>query len=256
MKNIVQAFLVLVIMAINVSAGQEKMGPGKWINKAEIKLAEIDNYTSFFHKQERVRGKLKEEEVVFLKFKKPFKIYMKWVKDPGKGREVLYVEGWNHNRIKVHEVWMKTNVTLDLDPKGFLAMRGSRHSITESGLENLLMVFGRDLCGSIQSGEFTYRELGEEMAYGRPSMKVEYLFPKDKAKSYYCYRAIIHIDTETKIPIRVKIYDWEGLLIEDYGYENLRLNAGLTDADFAMENPAYHFSSSSTKAPPFKALQE
>jgi hypothetical protein len=39
------------------------------------------------------------------------------------------------------------------------------------------------------------------------------------------------------------------LLIEDYGYEGLKLNAGLTDADFAMENPEYHFSSSGTKAP-------
>jgi hypothetical protein len=256
MINIVQAFFISAIMAMNVSASQEKIVPIRWINEAEMKVAQIDNYSSFFHKQERVKGKLKEEEVVFLKFKKPFKIYMKWVKDPGKDREVLYVEGWNHNKIKVHEVWMKTNFTLDLDAKGFLAMRGSRHSITESGLENLLRVLGRDLCGGIQSGEFTYRELGEEVVYGCQSMKVEYLFPKDKTKGYYCCRAIINIDTETKIPIRVRIYDWEGLLVEDYGYEGLKLNAGLTDADFAMENPEYHFSSSGTKAPAFKTLQE
>jgi hypothetical protein len=256
MINIVQAFFISAIMAMDVNASQERIVPAGWINEAEMKVAQIDNYTSFFHKQERVKGKLKEEEVVFLKFKKPFKIYMKWVKDPGKGREVLYVEGWNRNKIKVHEVWMKTNFTLDLDATGFLAMRGSRHSITESGLENLLRVLGRDLCGGIQSGGSTYRELGEEMVYGRPSMKVEYLFPKDKTKGYYCYRAVINIDIETKIPIRVRIYDWEGLLVEDYGYEGLKLNAGLTDADFAMENPEYHFSSAGTKAPAFKTLQE
>jgi hypothetical protein len=256
MINIVQAFFISAIMAINISASQERIVPVKWINEAEMKVAQIDNYTSFFHKQERVKGKLKEEEVVFLKFKKPFKIYMKWVKDPGKDREVLYVEGWNHNKIKVHEVWMKRNFTLDLNAKGFLAMRGSRHSITESGLENLLRVLGKDVCGSIQSGGSTYRELGQEVVYGCQSMKVEYLFPKDKTKGYYCCRAIINIDTETKIPIRVRIYDWEGLLVEDYGYEGLKLNAGLTDADFAMENPEYHFSSSGTKAPAFKTLQE
>jgi len=81
-------------------------------------------------------------------------------------REVPYVEGWNHNKIKVHEVWMKTGFTLDLDAKGFFAMRGSRHSITESGSENFLRVLGRDLYGGIQFGEFTCRELGEEMVYG------------------------------------------------------------------------------------------
>ena len=255
MKHNVQAFFIFAIMAMNVSASREKVVPTGWIYEAEMKLAQIDSYTSLFHKQERIKGKLKEEEVVFLKFKKPFKIYMKWIKDPGKGREALYVEGWNRNRIKVHDVWMKTNVTLDLDTKGFLAMRDSRHSITESGLENLLRVLGRELCGGLQSGEFTYRELGEEMVYGCRSMKVEYFFPRDKTKGYYCYQATINIDAETKIPIRVRIYDWEGLLIEDYGYEGLKLNAGLTDADFTMENPEYHFSSSSRKAPSFETLQ-
>jgi hypothetical protein len=169
---------------------------------------------------------------------------------------VLYVEGWNYNKIKVYEVWTKTGFTLDLNAKGFFAVRGSRHSITESGLEHFLRVLGSDLHGGIQLGEFTCRELGEEMVYGCQSQKVEYLFPKDETKGYYCYRAIINIDIGTKIPTRVRIYAWEGVLVEDYGYESLKLNAGLTDADFAMENPEYSFSSSSTKAPLFKTLQE
>jgi hypothetical protein len=95
---------------------------------------------------------------------------------------------------------MKTGFTLDLDAKGFLAMRGSRYSITESGLENFLRVLGRDLYGGIQFGEVTCRELGEEMVYGCQSKKVEYLFRKDKTKGYYCYRAVINIDIGTKIP--------------------------------------------------------
>lgn len=205
MRSGVEVFFILAIMAVNVSASQEKVVPTKWINEAEMKLAQIDSYTSFSHKQERIKGKLKEEEVLFLKFKKPFKIYMEWVKDPGKGREVLYVGGWNHNRIKVHDVWMKTNFTLDLDANSFFAMRSNRHSITESGLENLLRVLGRDLCGRIQSSEFTCRELGDEMVYGCRSIKFEYLFPRDRTRGYYCYRALVNIDPETKVPIRVRI---------------------------------------------------
>ena len=39
--------------------------------------------------------------------------------------------------------------------------------------------------------------------------------PKEKAKGYYCYRAIINFDTKTKMPIRVRIYDWDESLVEE-----------------------------------------
>lgn len=247
MKEILRVISVLVIMAVNVSAGQDKMPPERWILEAETILAKIDSYTSIFHKQERVKGRLKAEEVVFLKFKKPFKVYMRWLKDPGKGREVVYAEGWNQNRIKVHEAWMKADFSLNLDPQGAIAMGGSRHPITDSGLEKFLRLLGRNLRKGIPSGEIMYRELGEEIVYGSKSWKIEYLFPRERTKGYYCYRAVINIDTESKLPIKASIYDWDGLLIEDYEYENLKLNAGLTDADFNPKNPEYRFSLSSIK---------
>ncbi len=64
---------------------------------------------------------------------------------------------------------------------------------------------------------------------------------------YYCYRAVINLDMESKIPIKVRIYDWDGLLVEDYGYENLKLDAALTDTDFNPNNPEYRFSSSNSR---------
>jgi hypothetical protein len=36
-------------------------------------------------------------------------------------------------------------------------------------------------------------------------------------------------------------FDWEDRLIEGYGYEDLTLDAGLTDADFDPRNPKYEF---------------
>ena len=104
MKYILQIISLLVaapIIAMAASAGQERIVTLGWVIEAEASLLKIDNYTAVFHKQERVKGDLRDEEIVFFKFKKPFKIYMKWIKDPGKGREVLYADGWNQNRMKV-----------------------------------------------------------------------------------------------------------------------------------------------------------
>jgi negative regulator of sigma E activity len=55
------------------------------------------------------------------------------------------------------------------------------------------------------------------------------------------YRFVINQDIESKILIRIRVYDRDDQLIENYGYENLDLDARLTDADFDPENPEYHF---------------
>jgi outer membrane lipoprotein-sorting protein len=247
MRRALQVVSVFVLIVTNVNTGQSNAASEKWISEAEATLARTDSYTAIFHKQERVRGTLKAEEVVFLKFGKPFKVYMKWVTDPGKGREVLYTEGWNRNQIKVRESWMRTGSSFNIRPDGAIAMAGSRHPITDSGLERFLSLLERDVRKGILSGDIRSLELGEETVYGSKSRTMEYLFPKKRARGYYCYRAVINLDLESKVPIRARIYDWEGLLVEDYGYENLKLNAGLMDLDFDPRNPEYRFSRPGTK---------
>jgi len=83
--------------------------------------------------------------------------------------------------------------------------------------------------------------MGAEVLYGRQTQRVEILSPRKSARDYYCYRATLNLDFEKKVPIKVQIYDWGNNLIEDYGYEDLRLNAGLSDADFSPKNPEYRF---------------
>jgi outer membrane lipoprotein-sorting protein len=49
------------------------------------------------------------------------------------------------------------------------------------------------------------------------------------------------VDREYQLPVYAEIFDWYGQLIERYGYLDVRLNPGLTDADFDPKNPAYGF---------------
>ncbi len=218
------------------SHGKEAVCLESWLRQAENLLHQAESYTALFHKQERIKDFLKAKETVSLRFKKPFKVHMTWVDGPGKGREIFYVEGWNKNRILVREPGAWGIITLNLNPLGPLAMQGSRHPITEAGLEYLIKLFGENFRRGWGFGELEYRMVREESLYGRKTILIEVQFPKEPRSHYYCYRSLLNFDIETKIPIRVQVFDWENRLIGDYGYENLRINAGLSDADFEPQN--------------------
>lgn len=236
---LVVCFLFFVVCS--PSRGQEKDGLEDWLRQAEVSLDRTESYAAVFHKQERVKGWLKTKETVYLKFKKPFKVYMKWIEDPGKGREVLYVDGWNNNRILLRDPGFMGVMIMNLRPQGPIAMKGSRHPITEVGLEHLVQMVGDNVRRGLRSGELEYGRSAEGTVYGRRIQSLELIFPRNPRKGYYCYRSVISLDIEKKVPIRVQIFDWEDKLIEDYGYENLTLNTGLTDADFDSRNPKYKF---------------
>ena len=212
----------------------------KWLRETEQALTNVDHYTALFHRVEFVDGKLIPEEVVFLKFKRPFKLYMRWVK-PSKGQESLYIQGANDNRIRAHGSGIIGLVTVNLDPTSTQAMQKSRHPITEAGLHNLVRTIASNVQKALQSGELVSRDHGEKTVYGRRTRELEGVLSKDKSKGYYCYRCVVNVDLETRMPIRAQIFDENERLVECYGFEKLTLNPGLTDKDFDPENPEYQF---------------
>ena len=58
---------------------------------------------------------------------------------------------------------------------------------------------------------------------------------------YYAGRIVLWIDKELKLPLQIDIYDHEGSLYEHYEHHDLKVNVGLTPADFDPKNPAYGF---------------
>ena len=58
---------------------------------------------------------------------------------------------------------------------------------------------------------------------------------------FYSGRLTVWIDEELHMPIQVDIYDHEGRLYEHYEHHDLKINVGLTGADFDPKNPAYKF---------------
>jgi outer membrane lipoprotein-sorting protein len=232
--------LLSVLFAQNNARAQDRTDLEKRFQETEEALAKIDNYTAIFHRIERVNGKLVPEEITFLKFKRPFEVYMKWI-NPYDGQESLYVEGANNNKIRAHGTGLTKLITVNLNPTGSMAMENSRHPITDAGLENLVKLIGSNLRRGLRAGEITSKDHGEQTVYGRKTLEFESILPKDPSKGYYCYRCIVNLDVETKMPIKTQIFDWEDQLVECYGYEHLILNPGLSDKDFDPKNPEYQF---------------
>lgn len=228
-------------MALHGGASAEP-DPEEWLLQAEAAYDKVISYTAVFHKQQRVAGKLLPEETILLKCRKePFSLYMKWIRAPYKGSELLYVAGWNEGRVRAHRGGILRFVTRNLDPRAPALMAGNLRPVTSTGIGYLLETVATTIRKAIKVGELTFSERGQETVYRRNTQILEVVIPKERAKDYDGYRYVINQDVESKILVRIRVYDAHDLLVENYGYENLDLTAPLADPDFDPKNPEYQF---------------
>ncbi len=212
------------------------------MNEMKQAYSRVSDYTATFVKRERVKGRLRPREVMFIKFAEPFNIYTRWMQGKHEGQELIYAKGWNGGKIRAH-TGSFPDITVDLDPEGSLATRGQRHPITDFGLGIMINLLARDvtLAGARPQDTVTYLDLGISKIAGATVRCIEATTPPARWSPYYAHRARICINTRTHMPVRVLIWDRDDHLLEDYTYKNIRLNVGLTDLDFSPDNPEYGF---------------
>lgn len=221
-----------------------------------LRLEKVTDYTATFFKQERIGAELTDGQVMSLKIRHaPFSVYMKWLVGD-KGRELLYVTGQNDGEMIVHPGGWKARLlpAIKLDPLGSLAMKESRHPVTQVGLLELSRLIAefrkRDL--SQESG-VSCRVTANQKFQDRDCycFEVEYASPKIRPE----YRkSIMYLDAELSIPIVVKNFGWpqdvpgadpenldESTLVEHYAYSDITLEQRLADRDFDTANADYKF---------------
>jgi Protein of unknown function (DUF1571) len=210
----------------------------------------VHDYTATVVKQERYAGQLKPAQVCDIKMRnRPFSVYMKFIApEDVKGQEALYVDGANDNKLIGHagsgvralvgSVW--------LDPTGTLAMLGQRYPITNMGIANLIKKLIEVGQHDRQYGEcYVWRNDNAKVG-DRPCISITVMHPTRRSQFIF-HIARIFIDKERMVPLNYEAYDWPEhpdeppLLLERYTYTNLKLNPGLTDADFDPHNPEYNF---------------
>ena len=245
-SNPLPQIICLALFVINAMTahGDEivEPDPEKWIVEAGAAYERVESYTAIFHKQQRIEGKLLEEENIFLKFRKrPYSLYMKWVTKPYKGSELLYVVGWNKGRIKAHRGGFFSFIVRNLDPNDPELMENDLRPVTSTGVGFLLKTVAINMRKAIKAGVLTFTNRGKENIYGRDTQVMVIDIPYENAEDYDGAQFVINQDVESKILLRIRVYDRDGRLVENYGYENLNLDARLSDTDFDPKNPEYDF---------------
>ena len=221
------------------------------LESARRRLDRVQGYTATFRRQERIGGKLGPEQTLRLKSRpEPFAIYLKFVA-PHPGKEVVFAKGRHDDKLVAHNGDWKDRLIprLKLDPAGALALADSRHPITEAGLVNLtdrLIRFRRmDLADT--DAVTVLDRVADPDGKARPrSIHTHTVRKPDRPFA----RVEVHYDPETFLPVRIASYDWPApgedpvppQLAERYSYDDLNLDARLTDLDFDPANPAYAFS--------------
>lgn len=217
------------------------------------------DYTATLIKRERVDGTIGEAEAMFVKIrnrkiengelKVPMSVYLTFLTPAScRGREVIWVENQNNGYLIAHEGGVKGRLlpTVNLSPTGLLAMRGQRYPMTDIGLENLIVKL-------IERGEtaLRYPDVKAEFRTNarikdRACTVLQVTQPQQRPDLDF-YLAQIFIDDQLQIPVRYVAFDWpdsaeaKPKVIEEYTYLDVKVNVGLTDADFDPQNPAYNF---------------
>ena len=210
------------------------------LERGDATLARTDGYTVLYHKKEQVTPKLLTDDVMRVKFQKPFNIYMEWINPSGKGGEAIFVEGWNKNRVHTHPGGIWGLFTFNLAPDSHWIMRSNRHDIWSIGLGRLHAIVGENVRRALAAGALVSVDHGPSTIFGRKSHIVEAQLPADPTLGYYCRRALVHFDAENGLILNIRNYDCADRLVEEYGYEDFRPDV-LTAADFDPANPLYRF---------------
>jgi hypothetical protein len=221
----------------------------------------VNDYTCTLVKRERINGELLDYEYMFVKVRnrkvegnrivQPFSVYMYFLKPTEvKGRECIYIEGQNDDKLVAHEGGMAGRLlpTVWLHPTGILAMRNQRYPITEMGIENLVAKLiergEQDRQAGNRGCEVTFSENAK--INGRVCTLLQIKHPEPSPDLDF-HLAQIFIDDELQVPVRYAAYDFpttpggKPQVIEEYTYLNIKLNVGLTDRDFDHSNSDYNF---------------
>jgi len=213
------------------------------------RFAGVKDYTCTFRKRERLTcGQQPLLQVLAMKARvEPLSLYFKF-RSPKAGREAIYVAGRNGGRALVHDVGLVKILagTLRLDPRGPMAMDDCRHPISDAGLGHLIETIGTRWAAELEPGESRVEIDTDATTAGRPCTRIESKHTAHRPEFLF-HIVRVAIDRELGLPVHFEAYDWPRQaggppeLVEEYTFQNLRLNVGLTDRDFDANNTAYAF---------------
>jgi hypothetical protein len=216
---------------------------------SKYKKRDVKDYTCTLLKQERIKGDLKKEQTIEVKFTPdPFRVAMHWTKNPPLADAILYVKGqWKDDdgesqllaRPASGFFQMLTGGSVLKDPDGEEAMKNTLRPVTQFGFvnsfESLIEVY-RD---AQTAGDLKQEYLGMMDYDGKSAMVLLRTLPEKP--EYPAHLTYIFLEADSLLPVKVLAYGWETdangepRLLANYEFHGLKFNVGLTAKDFTPE---------------------
>lgn len=210
------------------------------------KVKAFPGYECVFSKKEVVGTELISQTMRMKVRHDPFSIYMYFL-EPAKGREVIYVEGRNDNKLQVHETGLASLVgTISLPPDDSRVMAENRYPITQAGMLRMVETIIAQWEDESKYGETDVRYFADAKIGDDKCRVIESSHPQPR-KQFRFHMTRLWISDTTDLAVRVQQFgfprrkDARPVIVEDYVYSNIRPEVRLTDRDFDTRNPSYNY---------------
>jgi len=199
----------------------------------------IKDYTCTFSKKELIDDDYVYWNNVLYKHLKPEFYYIKFNEGTLKGAEILYAGKKYNYKLKVHLGGLLNIMNINLDPKGSIAMKNSRHSIFDSSIGYIIKLIRKNLQDAKSQNTGKIEFVKEVVLNKRKANMFKAEFPP--RKGFYAYKIFISFDITLNLPVKLDVYDWNNKLMESYTFSDLKINVGQKISDFDTENDSYNF---------------
>lgn len=195
----------------------------------------LRDYRAVFHKQENSNGRPGPVEKIYLKFEKPFKIFLGWMNTQKKGLQVFYERGRHDGKLAVHTPGILSAVRpvifLDQDSPWVRAGSAS-YDIEDAGIGTFLYDFVGAVLHAARERKLRVIFSEKKSAGDLDGDRVDVIFRNSRKSSiYFAYRVRVIFDGKTGLPVQMELFDWENRPTGIYAYRDLKLNVGL-DGEF------------------------
>ncbi len=195
----------------------------------------LNDYRAHFYKQERAEERLGPREKIFLKFEKPFTIYLGWLNTHKKGLQVLYARDRHDGKLAIH----KPGLFLGLAPVVFLSQdspwvrEGSAsYDIEDAGIGTFLFDLTRAVVRAARQRQLRVLPAGDPD--GR-NFDIRFEGFREDDPDYFAYRVRVNFDESSALPTRMILFDRRNRPTGIYSYEDLRLDVGRSDEEFRRQ---------------------
>lgn len=210
------------------------------------KAEEMKGYECTFAKKEAVGTEMIVQTMKMKVRHEPFSVYMYFM-EPTKGREVIFVEGRNDNKLQVHETGLASLIgTLSLSPDDSRVMAENRYPITKAGISKLAESVIEQWEEESKFGE-TEVKYFEDAKVGEYTCRVIESSHPQPRKQFRFHVTRLWIDEKSGLAVRVQQFgfpkkkDAKPPVVEDYTFSGIKPEVRLSDRDFDINNPSYNY---------------